>query len=177
MKDLLAQIKLFNGEDIDDNDDDLNAFEEWKNDFVETDSDGKFVKSKRLINEANLVFYVDRDVLDQNMLDPEKEPNRIYLYDIENKRPLVDYFLDGVSNSIPSASIVNHLGPLQRVDDEPDGKGIKYKLKITDHINNLLIRDSTNVDLGLSVSLNVNLEEIAGQRRCTVGRFGFRMSL
>jgi hypothetical protein len=29
---------------------------------------------------------------------------------------------------------------------------------VTEHINNLLLRDSTNVKLGLSVSVNVNLE-------------------
>jgi hypothetical protein len=104
------------------------------------------------------VFYVD-----QNSLDG-KEPNRIYLYDIENKTPLVDYFLDGQNNTVPSISVSNHLGPLQRVDDEPNGEGIKYKLLITEHINNLLLRDSTNVDLGLSVSLNVNLEELLPQR-------------
>ena len=56
----------------------------------------------------------------------------------------------------PSLSENNHLGPLQRDDDEPDGKGIKYKLRITEHINNLFIRDSTNVKLGLAGSSNVN---------------------
>ncbi|MCB0400041.1 MAG: DUF4270 family protein, partial [Winogradskyella sp.] len=35
----------------------------------------------------------------------------------------------------------------------------KYKFRITEHINNLLLNDSTNVELGLAVSLNVNLEE------------------
>ena len=87
------------------------------------------------------------------MADPKDEPNRIYLYDIENKTPLVDYFLDGQNTSLPSFSVINHLGPLQRVDDESDGNGIKYSLKITEHIANLLIKDSTNVELGLAVSL------------------------
>ncbi|BAO75807.1 DUF4270 domain-containing protein [Winogradskyella sp. PG-2] len=151
----LAKIKLFNGDDIDDTDD--LTFEQWKDFFVETE-DGKFVKSKRLVNEANLVFYVDQDLVQDG------EPNRIYLYDIENKTPLTDYYLDTSLGSLPSFSIINHLGPLQRVDDEPDGNGIKYKLKITEHINNLLLRDSTNVELGLSVSINVNLEEILLQR-------------
>ncbi|MCA0131454.1 DUF4270 domain-containing protein [Winogradskyella alexanderae] len=154
----IARIKLFNGTDIDDDNDTFNAFEIWKNDFVETDEEGNFVKSKRLVNEANLIFHVDQNIVNGN------EPNRIYLYDIENKIPLVDYFLDGIVNAIPSISVLNHLGPLQRIDDEPEGDGIKYKLEITEHINNLLLRDSTNVDLGLSVSLNVNLEENFPQR-------------
>ena len=159
----LSKIKLFNGDNVD-NLPGMNAFETFKNTYVETDSDGNFVRSKRLINEANLVFYVDRTALDQLMADPKDEPNRIYLYDIENKTPLVDYFLDGQNISLPSFSVINHLGPLQRVDDESDGNGIKYSLKITEHIANLLIKDSTNVELGLAVSLNVNLEGTLLQR-------------
>jgi hypothetical protein len=152
----IAKIKLFNGDDINDSDD--TTFEEWKDFFVETDEDGNFIKSKRLINEANLVFYVDQDIVQDG------EPNRLYVYDIENNTPLVDYFLDGQNNSIPSISIINHLGPLQRVNDEPTESGIKYKFKITEHINSLLLRDSTNVELGLSVCLNVNLEGANRQR-------------
>ncbi|WP_299112569.1 DUF4270 domain-containing protein [uncultured Winogradskyella sp.] len=153
----IANIKLFNGDDIDNDDDD--TFDDWKNTFVETTSDGKFIRSKRLVNEANLVFYVDQDMVQGG------EPDRIYLYDVDNKVPLIDYFLDGVNNSLPLSSVSNHLGPLQRVDDEPDGDGIKYKLRITQHINNLLIRDSTNVELGLAVSLNVNIEGSGIQRQ------------
>lgn len=160
----IAQIKLFGGEDLDDDENTLNDFESWKSDFVETDADGNFVSSKRLVNEANLVFYVDRATLDQAMEDPNNEPNRIYLYDIDNKIPLTDFFIDVTNNTLPLFSKNNHLGPLQRVDDESDGDGVKYKLRITEHINNLLIRDSTNVELGLSVSLNVNLEEQFLQR-------------
>jgi hypothetical protein len=145
----IARIKLFNGDDLNDGED--NTFDDWKSFFVETD-DGKFVKSKRLINEANLVFYVDQEILQDG------EPNRLYLYDIGNNTPLIDYFLDGTNNSIPSISLLSHLGSLQRVDDDPTQPGIKYKFKITEHINNLLLSDSTNVELGLSVSLNVNLE-------------------
>ena len=48
--------------------------------------------------------------------------------------------------------------------DESTGEGIKYKFRITEHINNLLINDSTNVELGISVSLNVNLEELVQQQ-------------
>ena len=152
----IARIKLFNGDDINDGDD--MTFDDFKNLFVETEN-GEFVRSKRLVNEANLIFYVDQDVVQGG------EPDRIYLYDIENKRPLVDYFLDGINNSLPSFSVSNHLGPLERVNDEPDENGIRYKLRITEHINNLLVRDSTNIELGLAVSLNVNLEEAVTQRR------------
>lgn len=154
----IAGIKLFNGENSDDAPE-MNAFETFKNTFVETDNDGNYIRSKRLINEANLVFYVDRDQLDSANEDPKNEPNRLYLYDIDNKTPLLDYFLDATNTNVPSFSKFNHLGALERVDeDDPNSAGVKYKLKITEHINNLLLRDSTNVDLGLTISLNVNLE-------------------
>jgi len=160
----IGRIKLFNGEDLDGDDTTLNPFEIWKNDFVETDADGKFVKSKRLVNEAHLVFYVDQDAVNTQNIMQDGEPNRIYLYDIDNKLPLTDFFIDGTNNALPSFSKFSHLGPLQREGDEPTGDGVKYKLKITEHINNLLLRDSTNVELGLSVSINVNLEELLVQR-------------
>ncbi|MEO1033306.1 MAG: DUF4270 domain-containing protein [Bacteroidota bacterium] len=148
----IAKIKLFNGEDLDDDDATMNTFETWKNDFVETDADGNFVRSKRLVNEANLVFYVDQDMVDGG------EPERLYLYDADNRTVLEDFFNDITNTTLPLLSKTNHLGPLQRVDDEPTGDGIKYKFRITEHIKNLLLSDSTNVELGLAVSLNVNLE-------------------
>ena len=151
----VAKVKLFAGSDIDDDDSVDTPFEEWKNKFVVTEA-GKFVKSKRLVNEANLVFYVDQDIVDGN------EPHRLYIYDAKNNTPLIDYYLDGLSNNFPEFSVVNHLGPLQREETDPN-RGIKYKLKITEHINNLLLRDSTNVELGVAVSLNVNLEESFSQ--------------
>lgn len=159
----IAKFKLFNGTDLDDDDDSMNTFEAWKSDFVETDSEGNFVRAKRIVNEANLVFYVD-----QNLVDGD-EPDRLYLYDVDNKQPLDDYFIDISNSGLPSLSKSTHLGPLQRVDDEPDGDGIKYKFTITEHINNLLLRDSTNVELGLAVSLNVNLEDLVTQRQVQTG--------
>jgi hypothetical protein len=42
----LAKVVLFNGDDIDNNDDELNSFEQWKNSFVETDDRRKVYKIK-----------------------------------------------------------------------------------------------------------------------------------
>lgn len=132
-------------------------FTAFKNAFVETDVNGKFVKSKRLVNEANLVFYVDQSIINQN------EPNRIYLYDLNNNKPLIDYYYDLTDTSLPNQSKTNHLGVLQREGGVSTGNGIKYKIKITEHINNLLLRDSTNVKFGLAVASNVNLEDSSPQ--------------
>lgn len=154
----IAYIDLFDGENHDEDDANLNTFETFKNDFVETDANGKFIKAKRLVNEANLVFYVDQTQAQS------QEPDRIYLFDAKNNTALIDYAID-IGNSVSANdSKTNHLGKLIREGNTPNGQGIKYKLKITEHINNLLLRDSTNVKLGLAVSGNVNLEGQLSQR-------------
>src|SRR5690606_32184064 len=81
----IAYIDLFDGENHDDDDANLNTFETFKNDFVETDANGKFIKAKRLVNEANLVFYVDQTQAQS------QEPDRIYLFDAKNNTVLIDY--------------------------------------------------------------------------------------
>ena len=131
----IAVVNLFNGDD----EGNSPALEELKT-------------NNWLINEANLVFYVDQDMVNG------EEPERIYLYDLENETPLVDYYLDLGNSNSPVNSRINHLGRLERVDDDPEGEGVRYKIRITEHINNILTKDSTNVKLGLAVSGNVNLE-------------------
>lgn len=153
----MAVIELFDGTNIDGDAGTMNPFEAFKNDYVETDADGKFVRAKRLVNEANLIFYVDQE------LTKGQEPDRIYLYDAKNKRVLVDYGLDLADAVNPINSRSSHLGKLQRVNDEKNSEGVKYKIKITEHIKNLLLRDSTNVSLGLAVSTNVDVEGGAAQ--------------
>ncbi|WP_040280550.1 DUF4270 domain-containing protein [Psychroserpens damuponensis] len=150
----VAEIKLFNGEDIDDDNLTDNAFELFKKEFVETDDDGNFVSSKKLINEANLVFYVKQDEVNAS----GDEPNRVFLYDMNNNVALTDYFFDNSNTTNPEVSIFSHLVPLERENGEATGDGIRYKVRITEHLNNLILRDSTNVKLGLAVSANVNLE-------------------
>jgi hypothetical protein len=154
----VASISLFNGENSDADDNMDNTFESWRRQFVNLNEDGTFESSKRLVNEANLVFYVDPAMVNG------EEPDRVYLYDRNNNIPLVDYFTDLAISENPGSSIQNHLGVLEREGDEPTGQGIRYKMKITSHINNLLIQDSTNVKLGLSISANVNLEGTVPQR-------------
>lgn len=148
----MAVIDLFGGTDIDNDLGTITPFEEFKNAYVETDTDGKFVRAKRMINEANLVFFVDPT------LTQGQEPDRIYIYDIKNNMTLFDYGFDTADNVSPNDSRTNHLGKLKRDGDDKNAQGIKYKIRITEHIKNLLLRDSTNVSLGLAVSTNVNIE-------------------
>lgn len=131
----MAIISLFNGDD--------DEFADFLDDF----KDG--TNPKRLVNEAYLEFYVDQSTVQG------QEPNRVYLYDIENKTALIDYFIDQSVSDLTINAKIEHLEPLVRVGDDPDGEGVKYKIRITEHINNLIVRDSTNVKLGLVVTSNV----------------------
>lgn len=132
----LALIDLFSGAD-DDNDGVSNELEELRSKDI-------------VINEANLEFFVDQST----MQGGETEPERIFIYDIHNNRVLLDYNYDLSSNSDENFSKVNHLGKLER---DASGNGVKYKLRLTEHITNIVRNDSTNVSLGVLVSNNVNL--------------------
>jgi hypothetical protein len=103
-----------------------------------------------LINEANLIFYIDKTAM-----AAAKEPMRVYLYDVNNNRPLYDYYTDTSSNSTyPKFDKVVHSGLIEYDEDE---RGLRYKIRITDHINNIVNKDSTNVMLGLVVTEDINL--------------------
>lgn len=102
-----------------------------------------------LINEANLTFHIDKATL--GAVAPE--PNRIYLYDLNNKRPLIDYYSDLTTSSNPKYSKYVHGGIIKK---ESDLRGVTYKIKITNHIRNLVSNDSTNVKLGLVITESIN---------------------
>ena len=104
-----------------------------------------------LINEANLTFYVNQDKTQGG----EAEPERIYLYNLDTNVPLIDYSFDQTfDQAIPLNSVSSHSGRLVRNEDK---NGISYKLRITEHVNRILNKDSTNVRLGLVVTQNINL--------------------
>jgi Domain of unknown function (DUF4270) len=103
-----------------------------------------------LINEANLIFYVNQDEIDGGSAEPE----RLIIYDTKNGRRLVDFNLDLTSNLEPIDAISEHLGRLERGSD---GNGDFYKIKITTHLSDIINRDSLNVPLGLMVSQNVTV--------------------
>ncbi len=118
-----------------------------------------------IINEANLIFYVDQE----NALAGlgEAEPERLFIYDIDNNSTLLDGALDGSMGVLgPVDARTNHLGRLER--SEPgnvESAGIRYRIRLTQHINNVIKNDSTNVKLAIAVSQNVlvaNTALIAG---------------
>ena len=106
-------------------------------------------QNKWLINEANLIFYVDKKAIS----DGYQEPERLIIYDIDNGRLLTDYNLDTTSGEVEQVdAYTTHLGRLVR---DSNGKGDYYKVRITNHLSSLIHQDSTNVKLGVIVSQNV----------------------
>lgn len=101
-----------------------------------------------LINEANLIFYVDQDRVEGG----GKEPERIFIYDTRNNTVLADYFNDFTSNNVAVDAITEHMGRLERGSD---GNGDFYRMRITSHVSNLINNDSINAPLGLMVTQSV----------------------
>ena len=77
-----------------------------------------------LINQASLTFYVDQD-----LMAGATEPTRIFLYDVNNQQIL-------------SGGLI---------EKDAKGRGLKYKVNITDYVRGLVKSDYTNVKLGVSV--------------------------
>ena len=105
-----------------------------------------------LINEANLVFYVDRERLDAEGVTDE--PPRLYLYNAETNTPLFNISTEtNVDNNDPLGVFLNYDGRL----DEALGKGVKYTVRITEYLNNIIQRDSVNATLGLALTADIRL--------------------
>ena len=98
-----------------------------------------------VINEANLVLYIDQDRY--NPLDPSQFPDRLYLYRYDSGAPLTDFNIDNtVNNTVRNRDKFIYGGILELDDaDRP----YRYKFRITDHVNRLIRNDSTNIALGL----------------------------
>jgi len=121
-------------------------------DAAELESLRAEVTSKKwLINEANLIFYVDKTAM-QNVA---YEPERIYLYDIKNNKVLLDYNYDATTAALPKRSKVI-IGGLVERETTGDKKAIRYKLRLTQYVNNLIKKDSNNVRVGLVVMEDIN---------------------
>ena len=103
-----------------------------------------------LINEANLTFYVNQDIVQGG----NSEPERIYLYNLETNQPLIDYRIEQPDVNSPLVSLTNHSGRLIRDEDK---NGISYKIRITEHVKQILSGDGENVKLGLVITQNINL--------------------
>jgi len=128
---LFSELKLFS------------APEEWA--VIEQ------IKANRwVVNEARLVFYVDQNALAGTSLP---EPPRLYLYNADTKLPIIRFNTEVYEDDTPLGVFKNYDGILQT----ENGRGTKYAVRITDHINNIILRDSTNAPLALGVTADIRV--------------------
>lgn len=156
----MAVIELFSGNgDCGDS-----ALECFKKFFRETDDNGNYItineqfQLKRLINEAHLVIYEDASSIPSEPKDPNGDHyhtyDRLFLYNLENNSPILDYNSDITAEPRnPLFSRTFSLG--RRITDDNDVSS--YKLKVTDLLNAILIRDIDVTKLGLVPTNNVNV--------------------
>jgi len=141
---IISTLDLFSGT-ITENGEEIDEFDHFKEFFYDEISDEPI----RIINEAYIEFFVNQNFSNQD------EPERIYIYNYEQNSALIDYFLDQSVSSQTINAKINHLEPLMRDTLSDDNKGVKYKIRITEHLNNLILRDSANAKLGLGVISDV----------------------
>ena len=115
-----------------------------------------------IINEANLVLNIDKSAHD---LSHDLLPNRLYLYSYNNGATIEDYNKDfTIDYNLASVNANKYVfGGMLEYDS--DNKPDRYKFNITNHVNNIINKDSLNIDLGLVV--NSNIEDITLRRAFT----------
>ncbi|MFP2995538.1 DUF4270 domain-containing protein [Spongiivirga sp. MCCC 1A20706] len=153
---MMTQVKLF-----DENEEDTPVLDQLKaNDW--------------LINQANLIFYVDQ------VSSLDTLPPRLYLYDLENDTTLFDYLIDPTSSSAANERATSR-SIYDGILDESDDDGPFYRFGITSHLSNVIRRDSTNIKLGLSLTsdiTNINIsrplsdQDISTPEAAVVNPFG-----
>ncbi|NJX15985.1 DUF4270 domain-containing protein [Tamlana crocina] len=158
----MAVVDLFSGmvecEDEDGTITMRTAFDCFKRTYRELDENGEYVEKingnyplKKLVNDAFLEVYEDSIKAVTGPYGTEYHKyDRLYAYDIKNSLPTVDYNLDPVESSA-SAFNSKIISLSQR--DTITGK---FKIRLTEHLKNILIRDSTSTKIGLVLSNNVN---------------------
>lgn len=107
---------------------------------------------KPLVNEANLVFYVDQETASSLSTEPE----RIIIFNAENGKVLTDYAIDQTASANTMGSKAVHLGRLER---DEQTRGISYKIRITNFVSDLINKDRENIPLGVAIIPNVEKAE------------------
>ena len=103
-----------------------------------------------LVNEANIVFHVDQDVMQQY----PQQPSRLYLFKEGSNLPVYDAMTETSENETPLGIFLNYDGILQY---DTEGKGSHYTVRLTDYLNHIVLRDSVNVPINVAVSANIGL--------------------
>lgn len=133
---LHGKIRLFSNEDPNENEQ-LNSIRD----------------ENLLVNQANLIFHVDPEV-------PVEQYNaqRLYLFNLNNGAPMIDYFSDGSTSNFGTNANKGVFGGKLELDE--NGNPSQYKFNITNHISNIIRNDSLNYDLGMTVTANIDTPSI-----------------
>ena len=107
-----------------------------------------------IINEANLVFYVDQENINGSSI----EPLRLYLFNAETNAPLYSPLFDAQDANVSLNSFLNYGGILEK---DASGKGVKYTIRITDYVNDVIAGATENAVLGLTVTSNINFTSVS----------------
>lgn len=141
----MAVINLFNPEDLHGG---LNGIPNGISDELE-----QIRANNWLVNDASLTFTIDSDAMNVGTVKAI-EAQRLYLYDINNKRPITDYYTD-LSSSSNAKNSKKVLGGI--LEKDANGRGKQYKIRLTNYIRNLINNDTiTNVKLGLVVTEDIS---------------------
>ncbi|MGB1307765.1 MAG: DUF4270 domain-containing protein [Oceanihabitans sp.] len=138
----LTVIDLFGNEDTNANDV-LDGYEDFLATFKDENNE-----PKKIINEANLVFHLNNNLATQEA----QKPQRLILYDINNNVPIIDYYMDFADASNPENSRILHSVPRKELENGDE----VFKIRLTEHLNNILHKDSTNFKLGVYITTNIN---------------------
>lgn len=112
-----------------------------------------------IINEANLVFYVDQDALD--LVGGTTEPPRLYLFNAETNEPIYNANTEVFESQDNSLRFFqNYDGLLEKEGSGENARGVKYTIRITEHINNIIVRDAENARLRLCLTSNIGITAV-----------------
>jgi len=133
----------------------VDAFDDTELAFLRNE----MLTKKWLINEANLTFYVDKTAMaGANQIEPE----RIYIFDATNNKPILDYYADNSTSSDAKKNKSSFGGIIERGSDN---KGIKYKVKLTEYIKQLIKNENDayddNLRIGVAIIESINIPENA----------------
>ena len=96
-----------------------------------------------------MVFYIDRSTLDA--AGQTYEPPRLYMYNARTNSNLININHESYDDDSYMGVFTNFDGRIQKESN----KGIKYEIRLTDHINNIILRDSLNDPLRLEIASDV----------------------
>lgn len=144
------------------------ALDCFKKSFRKTDDEGNILPAvngifelKRFINEAQLLVYEDNSIITP-MLDAKGDDfhahDRLYIYDLENNAPIIDYVSDPTSDTnFPLLVRRNFSSGLRTTSTENGEQVSRYRLRLTDHLTNILVREASSPKLGLVLTNNIDI--------------------